>query len=126
MCTKTTRAPETDTTPYTVVCIACGSVWNPPPQSPAWWLAKQRAEKNPNRLDASHVSSYMCGCEKKPYKPEAPFRISGYNDMCENFDIPCSTFVEAVKKFLDASRHGSIVFITGVSDRLDWKLMYGR
>jgi len=100
---------------YVVVCRHCGQVWSPTPKSPLWWMAKQAAEKG--RLDAIVVSGERCGCIRKPEKPEAPFRVFGYDDQCMEFDVPCDTFVKAAKLYLHLTREGmNIVFVDGVSE----------
>jgi hypothetical protein len=108
---------------YNVHCVDCGQVFQPLAKSPLWWQAKQRAEKG--YLDALHISGEKCGCEKTRVKPNALFRVFGYNDMCEDFDIPCRTFVEAVRKFISINKEGmNTVFIDGVSNTVQQKLMF--
>src|SRR3984957_17649397 len=101
---------------YNVHCVACDAVCQPPPKSPLWWQAKQRVEHA--FLDAWHVCGEKCGCVKQRVRPEAPFRVFGYDDMCRDFDIPFATFTAAVKEFMDANRYGCIVFIEGVSENV--------
>lgn len=108
---------------YCVVCTNCGAVFTPAMRSPLWWMAKQAADKG--RLDAIGISGERCGCIRKPEKPEAPFRVFGYDDMCENFDVPCDTFLKAVRLYRKLSRAGGyVMFISGVSEavrrKMDW------
>ena len=110
---------------YNVVCANCGSSWQPELGTPLWWTAKQDAKKHPNRLDAMCISGERCGCIKKQHHPDALFRVFGYDSMCQDFDIACHTFVQAVKIFRDAVKHGDTVFIDGVSDAVSDKLQYG-
>lgn len=116
-----------DTTRYNVFCERCDSVWQPTLKSPLWWQAKRLADTG--RLDALCVSPQQCGCvQSRPQnKPEAPFRVFGFNAFCEDFDFACGTFTEAVKKFLDLNQIGCLntVFIDGVSDRVVHRLKYG-
>jgi hypothetical protein len=114
-----------DTTRYNVFCQQCGSVWQPALKSPLWWQAKQLADTG--RLDALCVSPQKCGCvEGRPQRnPKAPFRVFGYDGFCEDFDILCTTFVQAAKRFLNSSRGGDIVHISGVSKRVQDRLEYG-
>ena len=107
---------------YNVVCSDCSQIFQPRPRSPLWWKAKQAADSG--RLDAICISGEECGCVKKEYLPDAPFRVFGYTDMCEDFNVPCTTFVEAVKLYRRLDKEGCIVFITGVSDVVEDKLKY--
>ena len=103
-------AYETD---YNVVCMACGQVFSPTPKSPLWWQAKVRAEQY---LDALPVTGEECGCIPRQHCPEAPFRVFGYDAMCVDFDFPCETFARAVRIFRQRKNEGDVVFITGVSE----------
>jgi len=106
---------------FNVECIACGSVFNPPAQSPLWWRAKKRGEEG--FLDALHVTGEECGCEPQSVKPEASFRVFGYDALCEDFDMPFKTFVGAAREFLRLNRDGGyVVFIDGVSDSVRQRL----
>lgn len=110
-------------TAYVAHCIRCGAIFTPPPGSSLWWQAKQRAEKG--CLDALSISGEECGCIKKPLRPDAPFRVFGYDDICTDFDIPCDTFVQAVKIFMELNKSGAnIVYISGVSQVVEEKLTY--
>jgi len=109
---------------YVVECKDCRQVWQPALRSPLWWLAKQRADKG--KLDAPMVSGEKCGCIRPQHEPNAQFRVFGYNDLCEDFDIPCHTFTAAVRKYRDFERHGGfIVFISGVSDEVRQRIDFG-
>lgn len=108
---------------YNVVCMECGQVWTPLPKSPLWWRAKKAADSG--RLDAIQVSGEECGCVEPRNCQDAPFRVFGYNDLCEDFDIPCGTFAEAVKTFRELNSEGYMVFISGVSDAVSSRLEFG-
>lgn len=111
--------PEKSCT-YNVECIACGGVSVALPGKPLWWKAKKHAEKF---LDALRVSGETCGCVKPARNPGALFRVLGFNELCEDFDVPCETFTGAVQKFLSISREGmNTVFIKGVSSRVEDRL----
>jgi hypothetical protein len=113
-------APVSDTTEFNVECLSCCNVHQPRPKSSLWWQAKKRWEQG--FIDALRINGEECGCIEKPYLPNAPFRVFGYDGMCEDFNIPCMTFVEAVQLY---RRHTfDVVFITGVSDRVSDKLRY--
>ena len=107
---------------YNVVCSECGQIFQPRTRSPLWWKAKQATDSG--RLDAISISGEECGCIRKQYLPNAPFRVFGYNDMCEDFDVPCATFVEAVNLYRRLNKEGCVVFINGVSDIVEDKLKY--
>lgn len=110
-------------TAYVACCIHCSTIFTPPPGSSLWWQAKQRAEKG--FLNAIPVSGEECGCIKKPLRPDAPFRVFGYDDICTDFDIPRDTFVQVVKIFMDLNKSGAnIVYISGVSRAVEEKLTY--
>jgi hypothetical protein len=111
-----------DKTRYIVFCHKCGSTWIPTHGNPLWWMAKHHADKG--YLDAACVSGEKCGCVQRLSKPDAPFRVFGYNRFFEVFDIPCTTFVEAVKNFLRISSGGNVVYISGVSSRVQHRLEY--
>ena len=99
---------------YNVECMNCGAVFTPPIQSPLWWRAKARGDDG--YLDALHVSGVECGCVEKKILPNAPYRVFGYNDMCEDFDMSFKTSTAAVREYLKIRRVGRcIVFISGVS-----------
>jgi hypothetical protein len=116
-----------DTNRYNVFCQRCDSVWQPELKSPLWWQAKRLADTG--RLDALCVSPEKCGCVQRSSQrnPKAPFRVFGYNCFCEDFDIPCNSFIEAVKKFRDLAEIGRLntVFIDGISQRVQDRLEYG-
>jgi hypothetical protein len=115
-----------DVTQYNVYCRACGAIFQPELRSPNWWRAKKRADQG--YLDAVEISAEQHGCweAKRPRRdPDAPFRVLGFNCLCEDFDIPFGTFVSAIKEFKDRRNFGlDTVFITGVSDvvkdRIGW------
>lgn len=108
-------AINNDDVDYNVVCTDCGHVFQPAIGSPMWWQAKKRSTQG--FLDALPVSGDKCGCIKKQTtKHHHPFCIFGYNDMFENFSIPCRSFVEAVKKYIELKRECTVeVSIHGVS-----------
>ena len=109
---------------FNVICGNCRQVFSPVEKSPAWWKAKKAADKG--RLDAITVSAKDCGCEQIIVEPDAPFRVIGYDDLCQNYNIPCNTFVLAVQTYLSRIRHGEIAFLLGISqkmkDHLRWMI----
>ena len=107
---------------YNVECMDCGQVFTPAGHSPLWWQAKQRADRG--FLDALRIRWKSCGCIQEVENPNAPFRVFGYDDLCEDFNIPCNSFVAAIKSFRKL-RPMSVVFITGVSDVVAHRLQYG-
>ena len=113
----------TETDSYNVYCMACGQVFTPPAGSSLWWRAKKAADKG--RLDAISVNGEECGCIKPRHHPDAPFRVFGYDGMCEDFDFACYSFVEAVRACIKMNKEGCIVFITGVSDVVSDRLQFG-
>ena len=105
---------------YNVECRACGNIHQPRPKSPLWWQAKKHSEKG--FLDAIRISGKECGCVEKPHLPDAPFRVLGFDWEGGAYDIPCLTFVEAVKLYIEYKY--DTVFITGVSERVKNKLSF--
>lgn len=96
-------------TRYQVCCLYCGNVWLPQVRSSLWWQAKARSEQG--YLDALPVQPTVCGCQKEIIEPDAPYRVFGYTDTCDNFDYPFASLVEAAKKYLEIAREGmSTVF----------------
>ncbi len=100
---------------FNVACRACSYVWTPAARSPLWWRAKKWNDQG--KLDAIHVSGEDCGCieQKQQCKPGAPYRVFGFDDECREFDIPFTSFTDAVKEYRSASRSMCTVFISGVS-----------
>jgi hypothetical protein len=98
---------------YNVCCHSCERVFSPRIGSDLWWKAKKRAEAG--YLDAHTISGEECGCVEKRFEPDSPFRVFGYDMGCVDFDIPCHTFMSAIKTALRHKRAGDVVFITGVS-----------
>lgn len=107
---------------YNVVCNSCGQIFQPAVKRPLWWKAKKRADSG--YLDALHISGEECGCVKKPEQPDAPFRVFGFDWDGQKYDIPCETFVEAVRTFRVFNRCGD-AFIKGVSSAVEEKLKWG-
>lgn len=105
---------------YNVCCVDCEAVYQPLVGSPRWWEAKQKAESG--KLDALYIDGETHGCKSVAILPNAPYRVFGYDSMCSEYDMPLGTFVEAAKAFLDAQRHGDVVFIQGVSPRVEERL----
>jgi hypothetical protein len=103
---------------YNVYCEACDQIFTPAPKSALWWKAKKRDEKG--FLDGYRCSAVECGCEKPRVRPDAPFRVFGYDGFCTDFDIPCDTFVQAVTVYRNHAH--DMVFIEGVSDSVMNKL----
>lgn len=104
-----------DKTRYNVACLECDNVFTPIVGSPLWWRAKQRADKG--LLDALYVDGEECGCrtEEVVVNPNAPFRVFGYDMLCENFDVPFDSMMEAIRMFIRLNQGPDVVFITGVS-----------
>ena len=58
-------------------------------------------------------------------KSQKPFRVFGYDDMCQDFDLEFDNFVGAVRKFIELNRNGMyVVFISGVCPAVEKKLSY--
>ncbi len=93
---------------YQVVCIECGHVWQPAYHSPLWWKALQRAQQG--YLDALPVK---CGCTPEVKEPHAPYRVIGYTDMCEDFDLPFHSLVQAAKRYIELAQGGmsTVLFV---------------
>ncbi len=114
-----------DVTRYNVYCRACGAIFQPELRSPNWWRAKKRADQG--YLDAVEISAKQHGCFEacRPMRePNAPFRVFGYDAMCQGFDAPFQRFIDAVRTFKELRRGPDVVFISGVSDavinRIGW------
>lgn len=105
---------------FNVECRACGTVWSPSFRSPLWWRAKKWDESG--HLDALCVSGEDCGCQKKAVQPNAPYRVSGFDDDGKEFDRPFKSFTEAVAAYLTEARGLSTVFIEGVSPEVEQRL----
>ena len=105
---------------YTVGCLECGQYWQPAVGSRLWWKAHKLAETG--RLDALHITGEECGCCKKTVNPNAPFRVFGFSDMGEEFDVPYNSIVKAAQAFIASSRAGCVVFISGLSITAERKL----
>lgn len=112
---------------YVVECIDCGGSWEPPQGSPAWWYAKQQTEKNPKRLDCPKIRSKMCGCGHQKHKEQdALYHVSGYNDLCEDFDYGFDKFTDAIRLYRERECDPMCeVFITGISKRVEHAIKFG-
>lgn len=119
---NTMSASVTSDVQYNVVCGSCGNFFQPGARRPLWWKAKKHADKG--YLDAVCISGYECGCEKRPENPDAPFRVFGIDWDMQKYDIPCKTFVEAIRTFRELQRCGD-TFIKGVSPAVEEKLNWG-
>lgn len=110
-------------TRYNVVCERCEQVFQPPIRSPLWWQAKRYADAG--FLSALCVSKDKCGCVVEVGKvcPDAPYRVLGFTDLCEDFDIPFYGLMPALQEFRELNRTGSTVFIKGVSPAVLDRLM---
>ncbi len=106
-----------------VQCIDCGSLWTAEEGSPNWWRAKRHIEEG--HVDAVAIDGEVCGCVKKSLPTDAPFLVSGYNDLCEDFEIPCTSFTEAIKTYREMDDGLSVVFIKGVSRKVESRLERG-
>ncbi len=100
---------------FNVHCRSCGAVWTPGFRSPLWWQAKHSYETLPERLDVLHVSGKECGCVEPLSEPNAPYRVFGFTDDCQDFDVPFTSFTKAVRAYLKEYRAGLDVWIDGVS-----------
>jgi hypothetical protein len=105
-------------TEYNIHCVSCGQTFTPAFKSALWWKAKKREAEG--FLDAHRCSGEECGCVQKIYRPDAPFRVFGYDGFGVNFNIPCKTMVDAVNAYR-RHRHDT-VFIKGVSEAVKQKL----
>lgn len=105
-----------------VECIDCGNVYSPAPKSSAWWQAVQNAKEGRN----TYVGAKECGCSQvKPVRqPDAPYRVFGYDMLCEDFDIPFERFTDAVATFRRLNSGPDVVFIKGVSDAVNDHVHY--
>ncbi len=96
---------------YNVVCGGCEQVWAPAVGRPLWWKAKKHAEAG--FLNALHVTPQECGCQEEVLHPDAPYRVTGFDDMCVDFDRPFFSLVQAAKLYLELARNGmyTVVFV---------------
>ena len=108
---------------YNVECMNCGSVWQPSVRTSLWWRAHQRAMSG--KLDAAGATGEECGCIKPISESKAPYRVFGYDGMCNDFDIPFHRIIDALKTFKKLHDSGDIVFISGVSRAVSEKLQWG-
>ncbi len=122
MCTAMAPKSASPLPVYNVVCRNCNHAFKPTPRSPLWWQADRDAKDHPDRLDAMTISGEKCGCIKKPRDPDAPYRVVGFTDLLEDFDIPFHNFISAVRCFRRANCGGATVFITGVCKQVKWRL----
>ena len=113
------------TTEYAVRCISCEAVFTPGVRSPLWWQAKKYAEAG--YIDALPISGENCGCCPKEEKsdPNAPYRVFGYDDIGNDFDLPFHSFTEAAKTCRDLNSSLCVVFISGVSSKVESRLRLG-
>lgn len=91
---------------YNVYCWNCGRVWQPVEKSALWHKAKRRVEEG--YLDALAASAQECGCQPEIVEPEAPYRVVGYNEMCEDFDLPFDSLVAAARTYLELAKDWSL------------------
>lgn len=116
------RVKELPNVQYLVGCWECDKVWSPEKGSKLWFMARQYERANPERLDGLTVSGHECGCcwkEKKVVEnPSAPYRVSGYNELCEEFDFGFDRFTDAVRFLQRRDNVLSTIFTTGLSDRV--------
>lgn len=126
MCNTAPASKET-LEEYNVACVECGCVFSPSPKSPLWWRARQHYAKYPNLLSAMMIGGKQCGCveSKQIEKPDAPYRVSGYNDLCEDFNIPFFSFTAAVAQYKEMYRGPYVVFISGISESVWRKIEFG-
>lgn len=115
-----TKTVTNDVETYNVICMDCDCIFNPEVNSRFWWMAKKHAESG--KLDALRITGKQCGCAKKVTKPDAPYRVIGYDFDCHDYDIPFYNFTGAVQKYRELNRRGDVVFISGVSDRVKFEL----
>jgi len=105
---------------FNVVCEDCEGVFTPEFKSPVWWRAKKRMDSG--YLDALWVSGEKHGCISPEANPDAPYRVVGYNSYCEDYNIPCDTFVKAVSLYKKFKDEGNDVIICGVSRAVERRL----
>lgn len=105
-----------------VECVDCGNVYSPTPKTSAWWQAEQNSREGKNTC----VGAKECGCqqEKPVREPNAPYRVFGYDMLCEDYDIPFHSFTEAVRAFRRLNSGPDVVFIKGVSRVVEDRLHY--
>ncbi len=53
------------------------------------------------------------------------YKVFGYDMGCEDFEFVTDSFVEAVKAFKKISAGPDVVFISGVCEKVEDRLMYG-
>ncbi len=121
MCNESLSKSASPNPVYNVVCRNCYHLFTPIPRSQLWRRAAKYAEGN--RLDAMTISGQECGCVEKIREPDAPFRVLGYTDDLQNYDIPFRTFTGAVRGFRRKYKNGDTVFIKGVSEEVQWRLV---
>ena len=114
---------------YNVICDSCDQVWQPPINSPEWWIAKQFEKRHPERLDAPCVPAHICGCEEKKERNLRMYKVFGYDCMCSNFEFSSDNFVKTVK--FNKSLSGMDTFcVVGMQqktvDRLIWGEQWGK
>jgi hypothetical protein len=112
----------TTNTIYNVYCLDCEKILTPEVKSSLWWKAHKHSEKG--TLDALCIRGEECGCIQETKNPEAPYRITGINIDSTEFDIPCKTFVDAIKTFRACVRNLAIAYIWGASRKVTNKLMW--
>ncbi|PSO45500.1 MAG: hypothetical protein BRC25_02040 [Parcubacteria group bacterium SW_6_46_9] len=114
-----------------VHCSNCGESFKPAFGTSLWWKLKQYLERNEQersvpaliiveRSDLVSNPSH-CTCEKT-WQSEAPYRVTGYDMTCRDFDIPCHTFVQAVTVYFFKRAIGHIAFLHGVSREVTKKI----
>jgi hypothetical protein len=74
------------------------------------------------------ITPEECGCRKKIVDPDAPYRVVGYNDWSEEYDIPFYSIVSAIKMFHEMERRCDLAFfvnkltINGKPSRVEIRL----
>lgn len=80
---------------YNVVCGNCGMVFVAREGSSAWNKADEKAKLG--YLDAAVVPGEECGCIEPIQDPNAPYRVSGWDDMGCEFDAPFHSLLAATR-----------------------------
>lgn len=116
--TATVPTAQEAPTRYNVVCNLCDQAFTPTAKSALWWKAKKHEDEG--FLDVYRCAGMDHGCIQGCHRPDAPFRVFGFDRFFKDFDVPCDTFVEAVIAY---RRHrGDTVLVKGLSDEVQRRL----
>ena len=108
---------------YNAQCLHCGNAWPVKEGSSHWWQAKKHEEAG--YIDAVCVDPNSCPyCGEGQKETDAPFRVFGFDWEFQDFDYPCSTFVQAVQTYRRLNNGGNVLMITGVSSKVEARLSF--